>query len=318
MNTKERTIHFYDLELNVLAIGAEIKNPSSASIGEVLELITKQVNPKGAGQVLKKTIMIEIADWKHDAKKDHYNILINQADRDASDVAFKDFKKKTLRKGNKTTDEGIDKSAHILIKPSEDKRRALMLITMGAGVTATLLKRVLNMLLRSLKAKERDHEIFNRPDPSGAVDQKGKPLTYKVKYSFSWSAHQGQLLTQALANGAFVGMDLIADGTKTFDAAPNLEIESHSISVRPKLMSGPVTAASLKNAVGRFVQTRQEFTTMRLKYKDSSGKQRAASMSVDHLDEAFTRKETVKLSMPVEQQQTNLSPIVVAAMQKLL
>jgi hypothetical protein len=57
---------------------------------------------------------------------------------------------------------------------------------------------------------------------------------------------------------------------------------------------------------------------MRLKYKDSSGKQRAASMSVDHLDEAFTRKETVKLSMPVEQQQTNLSPIVLAAMQKLL
>ena len=62
MNTKERTIHFYDLELNVVAIGAEIKNPSCASIAEVLDLITKQLSPKGADQVLKKTIMIEIAD----------------------------------------------------------------------------------------------------------------------------------------------------------------------------------------------------------------------------------------------------------------
>lgn len=114
-------------------------------------------------------------------------------------------------------------------------------------------------------------------------------------------------------------MELVAHEFSNFDAAGNLTVQEQSISVKatnPKLL----TAAGLKNAVKRFLKSepQYQFDDLRIRYKDAMGKDRATTLKTNDLDAAFTRKETVELSMEVDAQQSKLSSVVVAALEKLL
>lgn len=275
--------------------------------------------PKGHALVERGDVMIEVADWKYDPAKGYVKILINRADRNASDVAFKHFKTKHIRKGGKTNDEGVDYSAHIIIKPHATEPRALVLMTMGAGVTALMVERMFNVLTRKLKGSAVSPLLFAFPHPSGEQDFKGSPAMYKVRYRFECVAHKGAMLDDALRNGEFLSMELIAHEYSGFDVGGNLQIKRQSLSVgaaNPAM----VTGAALKNAIRHFFSKKpaHQYDSARVSYKGSAGDTHTATLQTNDLDAAFTRKQVISLPTPVEQQQSGFSPVVIAEMEKLL
>lgn len=317
MDTRERVVHFYDVLLKSSTRAKDIPNPSCAGLADILARFAS-LRPAGKPLHNGKAVMIELADWRIDPSTGLVLALVNRADRDVSDVTFKDFNTRSSRKGGKTKTEGIENSCHVLIQPNSDGRSALMLMTMGAGVSFQYVSRMLNEFARQLSKAGHD-DLFEFPLPSGERDSKGKPLTYRVRYAFECVAHKSTVLDDAVKGGRFVSMDLISHGISAFDAGGNLQIEERVLSIK-EARPGYVTGAKLKRAVADFLKGKKvaEFDDLRIRYKSATGPTRTATLAVRDLDQAFTRKELITFDVDVEAQQTRLSPTVVAAMKTLL
>jgi hypothetical protein len=318
MKTDERTVYFYDLVLSAHAQFEGIVNASGADLSEILALIAKLKPLNYEITKPNSKVAVVVSDWQHDTKKGIHKILINRADCDVSDVAFRDFSSKKIRKAGKTKIEGVEYSSHIIIKPRSDNRTALMLMTMGAGVTAVLVDRMLSQLTKNLDLAA-NKSLFNFAHPSAQRNARGEPFTYKVKYSYQSNGHKGSALEDALTTGTFISMDLIAHEFSSFDSGGNLHVEAQSISVKanvPKLL----TAAGLINAVKAFMGNKpaQQYDNARIRFKTADGSDQTTTLDTNDLDAAFTKKQKVMLDVDVESQQTKLNANIITAMEQLL
>lgn len=318
MKTKERTIYFYDLTLTSYTGSDGVSSPACADLSEILSRMLA-ANPIGRAIVRNQTILMDVADWKYDKVKKYHQILINRADSSVSDVTFRDFQSNKTRKAGKTKVEGVEFSAHIIVRPNPDKCSALVVMTAGAGVTATVLDRLFKDLTLTLKDDVANADLFVFAHPSSERDSKGNPVTYKVNYKYECLGHKGTILDDALRNGTFLSMDLIAHEHRKFDAGGNLQIKEQSISVKadtPSLM----TAAGLINAVKAYMRSSPpvQFDNARIRYKGESGEPQTTTLKTNELDAAFTRRQKIDLPIDVEAQQTQLHPQIIAAMEKLL
>jgi len=318
MKTNERTIHFYDLILDSHTRSVGIPRPACIDLDK---LLTRFLSNKPIGHQIVKTnnIIIEVADWIYDSGTQCHQLLINRADRDVSDITFKDFKSNNRRKAGKTTLEGVEASAHLIIKPNADKRSALILMTVGAGVTVLAVERLCLQLTKILKDDDTNIDIFEFAHPSNERDSKGNPVTYRVNYKYECVGHKSTVLDDALRNGRFLSMDLIAHQQKAFDAGGNLQIEEQSICIKAAVPS-LLTAAGLINALKSFQKQNpnQQYDDARIRYKGDNGDPQTTTLPTNDLDAAFTRKQKVHLTSAVEAQQTSLHPDIIAAMHKLL
>lgn len=318
MKTKERTVHFYDLILSSYSGAEGIARPACADLDAILSRLSK-ANPIGHMIVNNRSIIMCVADWKFDKTLMCHKILINRADSNVSDVTFRDFKSNLIRKAGKTKVEGVECSAHIIVKPKPDKRSALLMMTGGAGVTSQRLDSLFTQLTTALKDDPASIDLFAFGHPSNERDAKGNLVTYKVNYKYECVGHKSAVLDDALRNGAFLSMDLIAHEHRAFDTGGNLQIEEQSISIKavnPSLM----TAAKLINSVKAYLKNAppQQYDNARIRYKGNNGDPQVTTLSTNDLDAAFTRRQKIELANDVEAQQTKLNPDIISAMEKLL
>lgn len=318
MKTRERTVHFYDLLMKSTTRSDGITSPGCADLPLILARIAK-AKPKGTEIVKRRSVLTELADWHHDAATSSYQLLINRADANVSDVAFRDLTSRSFRKAGKTKLEGIEASSHIIVRPNADRRTALVLMTMGAGVGSGVVERLINTLTRELERNAQNSDLFNFAHPSGERDARGIPVTYKVRYSFECVAHKDVVLDDALKSGEFVSMELIANKFEAFDQGGNLHIEKQSVEIKagkPSLISG----AGLVNAIRSRMrqQGAQQYEEARIRYKNATGADRVTTLRINQLDAAFTRKELIEFTTDVDAQQLTLSPTVISAMKALL
>ena len=314
MKPKQRTVHFYDLTIKSHTRKG-IKNPNCCSISDILS----SIKPKGREVYKTAHISIEVSDWKYDPKAKTYSCLVNRADSSLSDVAFKDFPTKSRRAAGKKKTEGIEYSCHIIIKPQSDPHKALMLMTMGSGVTFIAIEKMFLFFSNELKALSKHNHLFNFPLPSGELNEEGKPATYSVSYGFAATGHMSTLLDDVLQKGIFQGMELVADRITKFDTAGNLLIDAQSIHVaasNAKTISGAV----VKNAIGKWKKTAEgsAYKLARISYKTPDGTTKQNTFDINNLDAAFTRKENIELDTDVEGQQTTLNGAILSAMRKLI
>lgn len=318
MKTDERTVHFYDLILDSHTGSREITSPACTDLEKIL---IRLFNAKPIGHAIVKTgsIIVNVTDWTYDPSNGSHKLLLNRADRNVSDITFRDFNSNLTRRAGKTKIEGVESSAHIIIKISPNKRSALVLMTAGAGVTAQVIERLFYQLTTALKKTAGNDDIFTFSHPSGERDKKGNPVTYRVNYRYECVGHKSTVLDDALRNGTFLSMDLIAHEHLQFDNGGNLQIEEQSISVKaasPSLL----TAAGLINAVKSFLKNSplQQYDNARIRYKGDGGDPQTTTLKTNDLDAAFTRKQKIQLPNSVDSQQIKLHPEIIAAMEKLL
>jgi hypothetical protein len=318
---RKRTVHFYEIKVSSRT-RAPIASPSCASLSDLLASFSRLATSRRLPVPIRKSpnAYTVLGDWNYDANTNCYELLISRANAAVSDVALRDLRTSRLRKAGKTKVEGLEVSAHVLVRPNRDGRTAALLLTMGAGVSAADIEILLRHLCREASKDSANSSLFFFDQPSGAKDREGKPLRYKVSYHFVTTGHQGQTLALALKAGEFQGMDLIAHESSRFDSGGNLEITEQILAVKARLPKA-ITAATIRNAVGAFLRhptTKVQYDQLRVRYKTVAGKSTSATLRIQDLDAAFTLKEHIEFDSDVEAQQETLSPTILAGMRPLL
>lgn len=317
---RKRTVHFYEISVQSRT-RKPVMNPSCARLDDLLACCAKLAKGHKLPVTIRKSASLHtvLADWSYDAATHCYELLISKANAALSDVALRTLGTTSLRKAGKTKAEGIEVSAHVLIRPNPDGKTAAMLLTMGAGVSAGDVEVLLRRLCDEASKDKKNGSLFDFDDPSGAKDEKNNPLKYRVRYGFTALGHQGQTLASALQSGEFEGMELIAYEQTKFDAGGNLQIVERSLGVKANLPKA-VTGASIRNAVGAFMKGSNvaPYDRLRIRYKTAAGKSSAATLKIADLDGAFTMKDVIEFDTDVEAQQTSLSPTILAGMRQLL
>lgn len=317
---RKRTVHFYEIHVHAYAkVG--IQNPSCAPLPDLLKCFAGMATSNKLPQTIRKSSHLHtvLSDWHHDSSNNCYQLLISKANAALSDVALRDLGTKRLRMAGKTKVEGIEISAHILLRPNADGKTAALLMTMGAGVAAKDIEVLLRGMSRLAAKRPRNKDLFWFDEPSGAKDAKGKALQYQVQYRFAAQAHMGQTLEDALHSGEFESMELIAPVRSQFDSGGNLQITERSLSVHANLPK-TVTGANIRNAIRSFRKEPEgaSYSKMRIHYKTVAGKNTSATLDLNNLDAAFTLKEHIEFDADVEAQQEKLSPPIVEGMNLLL
>lgn len=317
---RKRTVHFYEIQVHSHT-RAGIKNPSCAPLPALLNCFAGLATKNKLPQTVRKSSQLHtvLSDWHYDKRNNCYQLLISKANAALSDVALRDLSSKRLRMAGKTKVEGIEISAHILLRPNANGRTAEVLLTMGAGVSPKDIERLLGGMSRLASKQPSNKALYWFDDPSGAKDTNGKPMRYQVNYGFMAHAHVGQTLTVALQSGEFESMDLIAPVRSQFDAGGNLQVTERSLSVHAVLPK-TVTASTIRNAISRF-RTQPDAATyskLRIHYKTVAGKKTSATLELSNLDAAFTFKEQIEFDTDVEAQQEVLSPTIVNGLTLLL
>lgn len=316
MKTTERTVHFYDIVMTAHTGAEDVLNPSTTSMANMLSAIAS-LSPSTIDIKNRANVSTDIAQWIQTYSRDQTHILINRADKNVSDVAFKNFENGAVRKGNKTKDEGIDISSHVILKPLANTPKSSALITMGAGVTARLICVLLNLLTRVVKKNPQFRSLFYFRHPSNALGGNGRPLEYSVRYVFDYVAHKSATLEDALTRGTFVSMDLVAHEVSAFDAGGQFTIEEQSIVVKAAVPE-TVTGASIINGFRAFVpSTNRQYDKLRVRYKVDD-RVETTTLNTNDLDAVFTRSKIIQLDPPQEQQQTVFSAEIIGKMQELL
>lgn len=199
---RKRTVHFYEIHLHSFTKAA-VKNPSCASLTDLLKHFALLASGSKLPRTVRQSSQLHtvLADWSYDENNNCYELLVSKANAALSDVALRDLGTARLRRANKTKVEGIEVSAHVLIRPNADRKRAALLLTMGAGVSSKDIEVLLRQLSRLAAKDPRSRALFYFDEPSGARGPDGKPLQYKVQYGFAAFGHQGQTLATALRTG---------------------------------------------------------------------------------------------------------------------
>lgn len=317
---KKRTVHFYELHMQSTTL-ATVINPSSAKLSELLKACTSLMRKSQLPLTIRKSSQIRtvLSDWNYNQQNNCYELLLSRANAALSDVALRNMNDLSLRKAGKTKVDGIEVSAHILVRPNPDERTAAVLISIGAGISISDIEALFRLMTKAASKNPRCSSLFYFDDPSGAKGQDGVPLQYKVRYRFAGYAHKGQTLAQALQTGEFEGMELIAPEQSQFDTGGNLQITERVLKIKAALPQS-VTGAGLRNAIRDFKKSPDAdiYDKMRIHYKTQSGTSTSAVLSINDLDAAFTLKEHVEFDVDVDAQDTSLNQTIISGMLPLL
>lgn len=317
---RKRTVHFYDLRIES-STRAAVVNPSCAPLTTLFKCLASVVVKNKLPMAIKESSQQRtvLVDWAYDTRHGCYELLLSRANAALSDVALRNMQTLALRKAGKTKLDGIEVSAHVLLRPNADERSALVLLTVGSGISIGDVETLMRQLARTA-SKIKDHrQLFYFDDPSSAKGPDGMPLQYKVGYRFAGYGHKGQTLDQALETGEFESMELIAPEHGKFDAGGNLQMTERVLKVKSALPK-TVTGAGVRNAVRGF---RKEpdgamYDKLRIHYKTPAGASTSAVLAVNDLDSAFTLKEHIEFATDVDAQDANLNPTILAGMRPLL
>lgn len=318
---RKRTVHFYDLHISSRSLASGVVNPGCASIKDLLECFAEIGSAKKLPMIVRKSSNLHtiLVDWDYDKQTDCYELLLSKANAALSDVALRDLNTSSLRKANKKKHEGIELSAHVLIRPNLNQRSAAVLITMYAGVSILDVERLFRDFSRRAASLSKFRSMFYFDDPSGALAPDNTPMQYKVAYSFAAYSYKGQTLDNALKQGEFESLELISYDGEKFDAGGNLNIEERVLKIKAEIPKA-VTGAAIINAVNGFIRSQpdENFNKLRIHFKTATGDSTSATMNVDELTEAFTYKQHIEFDTDIDAQQSKLNKIVLDKMLPLL
>lgn len=317
---RQRTVFFYDLRMTATTRAA-VQRPSHCGIAAMLKGFASQTGsaklPLTVGQ--SSHTITYLMDWQHNPSNNSYELLINKANAKLADIALRDLQTTILRRAGKRKTDGIEQSAHLVVRPNANDQSALVLLTMNCGVSMLDVERVFRLLTKAASKMAANRDLFYFDDPAGSIGPDGKRNKYKVGYRYAVDGYMGQTMDDALRTGEFTSMELIAMDKQAFDSGGNLQIEERSLKIEASMPS-TVTGASIKNGI-RFFQNQPDahlYDKLRLNFKSASGRPATTILGLNDLDAAFTRREIIEFDSDVDSHDLLLSPTIMGKMRSLI
>ncbi len=318
MKINSRTIHFFDLEVTTLSLDKNIPSPPQINLSQLLPALIPHFH-EGMEIKCGKT-PIEVTRFKWDPSTDELTLLLNKPDPDRSDVAYRKRNSKSRRLGNKTQDEDIEVSSHVLIKVLQNSPRAPMLLTIGASIAPAKIVTLLNSVYTAAKKSPAVKQLRNIPLPTNILASNGKAKTYEVNHRFSFNAMPNGMLSDIIRTGKVVGLNLIDMGSQAFDSTTRIKVDK--IAMHIDLHSEDVSINFIKKILS-IAKTHRKFNVdqVRIEYTDqgdNDGQIKQKTFDAARIEEAFTRSEAITLDHPHNDHQTEISQEIIAQMQSLL
>lgn len=293
MKKNERTVYFYDL--SIIARSRSFEAPKPISVRKAFDLIKLIPEESRVRNFSNGQEEFYISDWRWDEKEEIACILINKSDKDLSDPIFTDPTNRKRRVVEKMNGEGQDFSIHAVIKfPKDTSEPAVLLLEHCNGLGVSVLKRLLNGLLKDAKSLEPASYEQNHPD--GSRDENGKSRKYKVNFTFGVAGHPSSDFINDLNRGKVDSIELITE-TKRYnqiDQEGYIKEKCQILSVTLSDSEGLLKDKATK--VVNFIKNKKaDFGKARIKFKTESGLSRTVEMSTeDGLASQYVKKEKIE------------------------
>jgi hypothetical protein len=287
----ERWIHFHSLYIK--------SAPDHAPLFSLVDLVPKiKVAINNAETIMlmdNETASLRIADIDYPAHRKHIKLLIQYANKDATDPVFLDFEKKKLRTVHKLDGEGIAVSGHVIIgcTPNTDGTYPL-LVEEVPGLGRTNIQRFLRWLF---KLVSEGHFIFN-DETDNNKSKKYRPVAEVMDDPSSSFSND-------LQAGTIEGIELVKRmprGNGDFDEA-GFFVEDITI-IKVKVVNKQV-----KGIMGHLNDLKKKaknkgFSDIKIRYNKLAGKRKTAVMGTNMDDIAsacVVRTEMVESLKPLAQ-----------------
>lgn len=319
MKINKRTVNFYEVQLHTISLSNDIPVPNQTPMSDVLPFLARHI--PASFEIPCGSTPIEVTASRWDDAANELHLLLNIVDPERSDVAYRRRRTKTRRLGNKATDEDIEVSSHVVLRPLDGSPTAQMAMTTGAGIYPSKVVSLLKSIYRAQSKSAHIKRLTNPPIPTGTEDSKGKPKTFKVRHQFNFHGMPNGTLNEIIRTGKIVGIELIDTDIQSLDSSGNVSIDKMQMHV--SVTSASVDIPFIRRLMQVSVRRRNiNADKIRIEYIDSRAdtnqKPKSQTFRPNQLEEAFTRSETIELDTAHHDHQTHISDEIITKMSALL
>lgn len=296
MKNDERRVYFYDVE--AMPRSKRVVPPKSKILIDIIDQsyldsdVTHYV--ENNNRFLTITDRSEETDW--------FIYYVKSSDKRGAESSYTDFPTNSVTRHKKTSKQGRDAGAHVLISKTPDPVAGshLVLIEKNSGIQRAHISSLFKKIIRS--AYKTYPNLFLFPDASGARDSNGNPELIKSQIIFSLSGHPSDSFKTALTGNSFLEIEMVnLDPKTTMGGSSWLDPVEERVKFKPT--SSPTLGSIFKN-VEAFVKGKsRDFDSARIKFDDpESEKPETFQMATDGtiLTEKFLRSVWVdKISPPM-------------------
>jgi len=285
----ERWVLFYGQHLRTTP-----EDPKSPDI-PLRDIITLLLNRQTDGNCVKlinnETAAIRITDTSLDVDNNALCLLIQYADKNASDPVFSNLMTGELRVEPKLLGEGVAVSAHMMISLTPQKNNPseyLTLLEDVPGIGKTMIEHFLTS-----EFKEVSDFVFE--DDKNRVRQ-CRPIV-------KMEGHMSQTLQESLERGHLQGFELVRYGKRVdFDEFAYTTDVTYTANIKC-VQTGGGGAVDLIKRVSAIAK-KKKYTEMRVRYKRPEGRTQTVSIPTgreDAINTLFTRMDLIKVRNPLPQ-----------------
>lgn len=305
MKPRELPVSFYELSVKASFRNMPDVSPVPPPVMDLLTLCySADRRPRTEGAV-----RCSVEDWRHHSSGQQ-SILINRANQDTTDVALVNFPTGARRQAQKTVDEGVEYSIHVLIVPPRvANKSALVLATGGGGLSRDQLARILNQLLTTVRKDPAHEELFKRAHPSGEA---GKHV--QLQCHFELLAHQSRLFSDILHQGHLNEVELIQNDHRSLDQ--HFIQKAHTVRLLVAQEGQSLTMAMFRRAIQT---SKVEPDHLLIKFHDPDiGGMATKTLAMNELEKALTKRDVITFDTDISPCYTSINPRIIGRMRELV
>lgn len=290
MRKTERTVYFFDMATT--SKSKKYGDEYPISVDNAIRIIEAIPSRERIKPISKGREILYIPDIQRNGN--FISILVNKSDKRIADPVFSDTKNHSRRVIEKEKDEGQDYSSHILLITNQyDPSQSIALVEHCQGLGISTINIAFDSIIK-LAQKQHPQE-FTRPDPNGALDNEGNPVTHKVTHTFEFKGHPSKDLQEDIDNGTIRSIELISERNRkdNFDTNSFFEEKYRTISIAPIDKSN--LRKRVHNAiVGLLRSNKENYDKARIKFKTPQGLERSVVMDAINISaQQYTKKEKI-------------------------
>ncbi|HHF3289979.1 hypothetical protein H4F26_21930 [Vibrio alginolyticus] len=245
----------------------------------------------------KDTCSLRITDYEY--SDGYLSLLLQIADKKASDPAFSDFDTGKTRTEKKRDNEGIAATAHLVIatKPSDEDFPNMYdaVLEEVSGVTKT----VVSQALTKFFDEATDFDFINQDN--------GRKIRCRPRASLQ--SHPSHALSEMLKKGWVTGFSVVKNrADDRLDEYEGLSVEAEQLTIKVEKRSRAEKALEQIKRLQRFAID-SKYSKVIVKYLDSNRRHKSLSISAreDNIaDKFFSKSDKITLETDIEQCQKRI------------
>lgn len=319
--SKERMVSFFDIALSAHTYGQRMDLPPLPLLNFFDRIKSWHDAGKCPKMGRKSAEIVYLADLKISTDRKRAEFLVNRSDRDASDSVYSNPLGNTVRRIPKTSGEGNDFSAHVVVNLKPQGNKYMTVLELSPGLASGKIATFLNFLIGHCVKEDKDaHKV---PHPNGATNSAGVPETIVAYHKVELTGHPSDQFLNSINGGVLESIELIdrRKNNLNWDTNGHMKEISRSVSLRVGPKANAPNFRRVKEAAA--IAFQKNYSSARVRFKTPDGIMTTVTMDTQSAqlanDVIYVKKEKISgFSQLLETSYEALHPEIIAKMIRLL